>query len=259
MKKFHMIAGLPRSGSTLLASILNQNPRFTAGISDPLNDLIINAVRAFSIADLSTQCTEAQRVRVLRSLINSYYEDAEIAFNTSRFWTSNLPLMHKLFPEAKIICCVREIGWILDSFERLYNKNSTVYSRYMYGAISQNVHSDVFIRSKDFLDHENSMMRAYNSLKTAFYGEHTDKLYFVEYNDLATNTENVMQSIYEFIDEPYFEHDFQNVEMFYDDYDKSAQMNNMHSVRKVVAPDIRNTIIPPEIWETLKGMEFWRT
>ena len=35
-KKYHFITGLPRSGSTLLTSILNQNPRFHSSITDPL-------------------------------------------------------------------------------------------------------------------------------------------------------------------------------------------------------------------------------
>ena len=35
-RKFHFISGMPRSGSTLLAAILNQNPRFRAGMTSPL-------------------------------------------------------------------------------------------------------------------------------------------------------------------------------------------------------------------------------
>jgi len=36
MKTFYFMAGLPRSGSTLLSSILNQNPRFYSGPSSPV-------------------------------------------------------------------------------------------------------------------------------------------------------------------------------------------------------------------------------
>ena len=35
-KTFYFISGLPRSGSTLLSSILNQNPRFYSGPSSPV-------------------------------------------------------------------------------------------------------------------------------------------------------------------------------------------------------------------------------
>ena len=37
--RLHFISGLPRSGSTLLAALLRQNPRFTAGMSSPVYPL----------------------------------------------------------------------------------------------------------------------------------------------------------------------------------------------------------------------------
>jgi Sulfotransferase family len=39
MASMHFISGLPRSGSTLLAALLRQNPRFEAGMSGPLAGL----------------------------------------------------------------------------------------------------------------------------------------------------------------------------------------------------------------------------
>ena len=39
MSSIHFISGLPRSGSTLLAALLRQNPRFEAGMSGPLAGL----------------------------------------------------------------------------------------------------------------------------------------------------------------------------------------------------------------------------
>jgi len=39
VSKIHFISGLPRSGSTLLAALLRQNPRFQAGMSGPLAGL----------------------------------------------------------------------------------------------------------------------------------------------------------------------------------------------------------------------------
>jgi sulfotransferase len=45
MKTYNFISGLPRSGSTLLSSILKQNPRFTSGISDPLSSYAHSIIR----------------------------------------------------------------------------------------------------------------------------------------------------------------------------------------------------------------------
>jgi sulfotransferase len=256
-----MIAGLPRSGSTLLSAILNQNPKFYAGISDPLNDLISTAITSFSTPGLSTQCTEEQRVNVLRGIIESFYADRsdEVIFNTSRFWTSHMPLMHVLYPEAKVICCVRDIGWILDSFEQLYNKNPTINSKNMYGSGSIDVNNNnVYHRADAFMGKTGGTVRAYDSMKTAYYTEYNYKLLFVEYNDLASNPENTMRRVYDFIGEPYYNHDFSDVEVSYDEYDEAVQVKGLHKVRKKVEFVQRPTIIPPDIWERYSGLEFWR-
>lgn len=40
----HLISGLPRSGSTLLAALLRQNPRFHAAMSSPVASLLNGAL-----------------------------------------------------------------------------------------------------------------------------------------------------------------------------------------------------------------------
>jgi hypothetical protein len=47
-KVIHFISGLPRSGSTLLAASLRQNPRFHAGISSPVASLFMALQAAMS-------------------------------------------------------------------------------------------------------------------------------------------------------------------------------------------------------------------
>ena len=62
MQKFHFISGLPRSGSTLLAAILRQNPRIHAAMSTPVGSLcntLLNAMGAhseFSVFLTPTAC-----------------------------------------------------------------------------------------------------------------------------------------------------------------------------------------------------------
>ena len=34
-----------------------------------------------------------------------------------------MPLVHEMFPQAKVIACVRDVPWIMDSIERLLQKN----------------------------------------------------------------------------------------------------------------------------------------
>lgn len=46
MKHLHFISGLPRAGTTLLASILRQNPAVHASIMSPIGQVVTDAVTA---------------------------------------------------------------------------------------------------------------------------------------------------------------------------------------------------------------------
>src|ERR1700745_3586372 len=87
-RKFHFISGLPRSGSTLLAAILNQNPRFRAGMTSPLADIMgVVMAEASSKNDFSFDVSDDQRVALLRGLVENFYggqADASVVFDTSR-------------------------------------------------------------------------------------------------------------------------------------------------------------------------------
>ena len=54
MKTFYFMAGLPRSGSTLLSSILNQNPRFYSGPSSPVLGAMYAVEETFTSNELYT-------------------------------------------------------------------------------------------------------------------------------------------------------------------------------------------------------------
>jgi sulfotransferase len=51
-------------------------------------------------------------------------ESREVVFETNRTWCTRLPLVSELFPEAKVICTVRNLASIMDSFERLVRRNA---------------------------------------------------------------------------------------------------------------------------------------
>ena len=142
----HFISGLPRAGSTLLAALLRQNPRFHAGMTSPVG-AIFNAMLAATSArnEGAVFVDDDQRQRLLRACFDAYYADihpTKLVFDTNRQWTTKLPALSQLFPDAKVICCVRNPAWVLDSIESLIRRNAfelsgifnyepagTVYSR----------------------------------------------------------------------------------------------------------------------------------
>src|ERR1700721_2937044 len=119
--RFHFISGLPRSGSTLLSAILRQNPRFVAGVSSPVAMLCGNLLHSMSGAtEFGSFFTDNRRRAIIHSIFDAYYADApsdRVIFDTNRTWTTRLPLLTELYPQARIICCVRDVAWIIDSIE----------------------------------------------------------------------------------------------------------------------------------------------
>ncbi len=129
----HFISGLPRSGSTLLAALLKQNPALHANMTSPLGAMVGTLLGDMSVGNESSIFfNQAQREAVLRGVFASYYDtlgSGRTAFDTNRGWAARIELLTQLFPEAKMICCVRPIPWIIDSVERLIRKNSFELSK----------------------------------------------------------------------------------------------------------------------------------
>src|ERR1700679_2439893 len=123
----HFISGLPRSGSTLLAALLLQNPALHAGITSAVGSLVGTMLREVSQGnEAAVMIDDAQRQALLRGLFDSYYHaihPSRTVFDTNRAWTIRLPILAALFPKARMICCVRDLPWVLDSIERLLRQN----------------------------------------------------------------------------------------------------------------------------------------
>lgn len=257
MKKYHFISGLPRAGSTLLSSILNQNPSFNAGISSPLARFVRSIViESHAGPGYKLQCPEQKRIKLIQSLIDSYHYDVdkEVCFNTNRGWSGLIDLLNVTHPNSKILCCVRDINWILDSFEILFRKNPFSISS-MYASEEA---LTVYSRCDALMSTGHTLRFAYDSLKEAITGPNSKNIMLIEYDKLTMNPEKTMKEIYNFIEEPYFSHDFNSVEASHDEYDDEANIKGLHKIRKTISYIPRQPIIPPDIWNKYSNLEVWR-
>lgn len=257
MKKYHFIGGLPRSGTTLLSTILKQNPKFEASISGPLARFTRAIIQeSSSQGGYRFECPPEKRKKLINGLFENYYDDPskEVAFNTNRGWGLLLPTIKDLYPDSKLILCVRDIGWVLDSFEVLYRKNPYSFS----SMFSPEESINVYTRCETLMNPGRTLGFAYNAVKQAITSEYKTSIMVIDYDDLAKKPLFIMKSLYKFIDEPYFEHDFDNVESSYDEFDEDVQLPGLHTTRKKVQFIPRETVIPPDIWNQVRGMEVWK-
>jgi sulfotransferase len=241
-KARHFISGLPRSGSTLLSAILNQNPDFHAGPSSmvcPLFNQLLFAMQ--SGTELAIEMDEELRSNVFRGVLEGYYAGIDkTIFDTNRFWCHRLPLLKKLYPDANVIVCVRDPVWILDSFERLISKQVLGVSRLMPPA----AHATVFTRTEYLASDKGLLGMAMRALREAV-GVHE-----IEYETLARNPGDTMLKLYNALGLPAFKHDFENVVLHGSgELDHWLGVPGLHSVRPKVEYIERETILPPEIVE----------
>lgn len=256
--RFHFISGLPRSGSTLLAAILRQNPRFHAGMSSPVGSFVSSLVAQVSAgSEFASQVDNLQRKNLLIGLFQSYYQqerDKEVVFDTNRMWCAKLPLLLDLFPETKVIACVRNVAWVMDSIERQFRSNPYENTK-LFG--HNPARSTVYQRLEGLAQHDQLVGFAWSALREAFYGEHAKCMLVIDYEFLTQAPRKVMELVYDFIGQPYFEHDFDHVEYDAPDFDLQLGVPGLHRVKPKVEFTDRRTIIPPDLFEKYSKMTFW--
>lgn len=258
--QYHFVSGLPRSGSTLLAALLRQNPRFSASMSSPVGALVAANIQLMSPGtEISLLIDEKQKPFLLRGLFDAFYESLphrEVIFDTNRHWCSRLPLLKQLFPQSKVIACVRDVPWVMDSLERLIRKQPFQSSRLFGNDAERNT---VYSRLETLARYDRLVGFAWAALKEAYYSEEADSLLIVEYDLFAQAPERVLRLIYEFLGEPWFEgHDFEHVEYDAPDFDEALGLAGLHRVRPKVCFEPRPTILPPDLFNKFTGMDFWR-
>ena len=259
-KKYNFIAGLPRSGSTLLSSILNQNPSFTAGITDALFEIIMSMIQIRATAISANGSLSLEKLEELsRGLFETYYSDSNpVVFNTHRAWTLETALAKKLFPDFKMIVCVRDIPWIVDSFERLNSDNPLTLKSIYHFNQGGSIYDRYDMLMGNMPDKAAYIAGPLKSLRQAMHCRERDHLLFVDYDSLCGNPEQTMKKIYEFIGEPYYDHDYDSVGANYVEYDGPSGMDGLHLVRDKVSKVPRDTVLPKDLWAEAERQSFWK-
>lgn len=201
--------------------------------------------------------SDAQRQRILRGVVENYYGpeyEQDIVFDTNRAWCARMSLIDTLFPNSRVIACVRDMPWIVDSFEQLIRRNALSPSAIFNYHPGNNVYS----RADAITNGDGTIGFPYNALKEAFYGEYAHKLLVVQYETLASEPQKVMDAVYSFIGEEAYLHDFDNVAYEADEFDKRSGTPGLHAIRTKVKAIPRSTVLPPDVFNRFVNDAFWR-
>jgi sulfotransferase len=256
MNSYYFISGLPRSGSTLLSGILKQNPDFYADIASPVQQLTETSIDVITSCENNLNIAEDQRKNIIYGLFDGYYKHIEksVIFDSSRGWTKRISFLKALFPDTKILCLVRDVVSIINSFELIASKNP-------FHTANLTQHKDnIFSRCDSMMDKSGGIIAGPWMLLQEGYAMNPEMIMLIEYENLCKTPEKTMRKVYEFIERPYYSHDFENVEYSNENFDNACNLKDLHTVRKKVEYNPPRCVLPPEIVKkyTEMDMEFWK-
>lgn len=258
------MSGLPRSGSTLLTALLNQNPEIHASNNSPLLDTIHYTEEYLLYQSEQYKATPNPQGahKVLSSIPEKYYFNTpqNIIIDKSRGWVNQIQHIKDYITETpKIICPVRGIQDILSSFLLLI-QNSKTTSFIDEVLIRNNVEISNDTRCEYLMSPQGIIGQSYHALYQAFKKGYSNNLLLVEYDDLVNNPQQELDRIYKFLNLKRYSHSFDSVIPKVNENDKVYKLDNMHYVRSKVEKIHRDNskYLSANIMNKYNHMEFWR-
>ena len=243
-KRIYFLAGLPRSGSTLLANILAQNSDIHVTPTSGIVDMLVQVRNAwdrndgFRAADRAQ--SDAAKEDVLRAMLEGYFARIErpVCIDKNRYWPEFLELASGLLggrDKVRVIVSVRDLRDVLASFEEVCRKT----------AVFNEVQTDPAValkfktaqgRVEVFLDAAQVVGRSYIGIRDALTLGWASSMHFVDYEDLTRQPKQTLTGIYRFLGEEPLEHDFNQIEQVTFEDDLVHGFRGLHKIRPQVKP-----------------------
>lgn len=265
MNNLHFCGGLPRTGSTVLMNILQQNPEVFTTSTDTfphiLNEQILIKSR-YTESFQAMSCEQADNAIYGMALgaTRGWYEgltSKPIVISKSRQWGG----LHHLFPASKILVTVRDLRDIIESFDKV-NANIKALHTFsddhtLYASMSEEEKLHYHFKEANAFS---STLRHEIPKYIDLFKRQPGRVKFIRYEDLLKEPEYMLRRIYEFLEiEPYthnlkginqssmFEHDNAYFREKTDHHTKPSLLPWKEPVR-VLPPKFHDQVIKNNNW-----------
>ena len=256
----HFISGLPRSGSTLIANILKQNPQVHGEAVSSLASLFGSVNASWNTIDTNKEYrNDKAKVGVLDGMLQGYYShiDKPIVFDKDRGWVPLIGQLEAVLQrQVKMIICVRNPAEILTSFEKIRKENPLFFAN-VDAALREG--SNIASRAFYYSGPDGALGLSHRNLKDAITMGYIDRFLFVDYNRFCNSPKSQTKRIYDFFELPDFKHDFENIqqEEVYDDL--AVGLPNLHKVKPTLDKTTVNCVeyLGLDLYEQYNREIFW--
>lgn len=212
MKKLHFISGLPRAGSSVISSLLNQNP----ALASDTNSVLAPALATFNHLWTKTQEIDHDtalqiKKHALVGMLWGYHQrhTQDTLFDRNLNWVPLIPQLEDLLQqEVKILICVRNPAEILSSYERTRANSPLDLSTSDAALVDK---TSIAARAYFHAGPEGVLGRTHASIQDAIIMGYLDRMLFVDYGMYCSNPRSQTKRIYDFFEIPDFQHDFNDI------------------------------------------------
>ena len=248
-------SSLPRAGSTLLQNIIGQNPAFHVTPTSGMIDLVLGARIGYN-GNKEAQAGDKEMWKsgfytFCQAGLNAYIAnltDKPCILDKNRNWAASYPLLANIFPNPKIIFMVRDLRAVFASMEKKFRANpdiedGTVNNMNLTGLTTQQR------VEKWAMSHP--IGHALPKLNQSILDKTAQKFLFIKYEELCTNPEPQLRSIYEYFELPYFQHNFNHIPQITIEDDTVHGIYGDHTIRNTLGmlPDDSKDVLGDYTYE----------
>lgn len=234
-KQYHFLAGLHRSGNTVLSSILNQNPDFYVSPISPLVEYMWRC-HDDDFEGSQTNPRIHSKNKMISEMIKNYYEDIDkpVIIDRSKSWANpdNIVMLKEYVSEKpKVIFTIRPLRECVASEIKIrkdYILSSMRNEQYPINnkvSINDNI-AEYILQGNLYLTESFAIQSLSNPSNSGI-------IHLVDYHELINSPTNTINSIYNFLDLPEYQHDFKNIKRIEHELDLNVGLPaDLHKIRK---------------------------
>lgn len=238
MKKFFCLSGMARSGSTVLASLLNQHPEVYVSGTSPLLDLIVHTnIKWDELKHTYVEEHPEQINNVYTHMVQSFYKHIEkpIVIDKHRGWPKNIKGLATIgMGDTKIICTYRPVAEIIASFIKLTNKNPNN----AINAGLKKLNKKITLENQCDFVWNHFIIDNFDSVRSGLQ-EAKKNIILVSYDEIVNHPNTTLSKVYDFLEIDHFnDHDFLNIKNINKENDAGFwNLPGLHDINPVLKSD----------------------